>query len=148
MEDRNNKYEDIINLPHHVSSRHLHMPLQNRAAQFSPFAALSGYAAVIRETQRQTQDRIELNEDVREELDQKLQMLQAYSGTEVEVEVTYFVPDSKKAGGSYETCSGKVRKIDWQGRRLWMEDGSVIPVEQICALESPLFQQFFECTEY
>lgn len=119
MKQSNNshKYDDIIHLPHHVSSVHPPMSLQNRAAQFSPFAALTGYEDQICEAARLTDTRIDLSESMKELLDEKLQMIQeqleAGRGTaRPYVSITYFQPDMQKEGGEYVTLQGAVKKID------------------------------------
>ena len=106
------KYDDIINLPHHVSSTRPHMPMSDRAAQFSPFAALSGYGAAVKETARLTSSRIELAEDARAMLEQKLRLLADTAPDDSIVTITYFQPDTKKTGGSYVTVTGPVKKVD------------------------------------
>ena len=98
-QDKEKNYEDIINLPHHVSPVHPSMPLSDRAAQFAPFAALTGYGDVIKETARQTDRKPELTEEEKQELDYKLQMAVSLPGEKPAVTITYFVPDKKKAGG-------------------------------------------------
>lgn len=127
-------YEDILYLPHHVSTTHPHMPTADRAAQFSAFAALTGYEEVIREEGRLTEERIELDEDAKALLDEKLQMLQERIEEDPEAVITYFCPDGKKAGGSYVTVRGRVRKIDPYERVLVMTDGTRIAVEEIVQL--------------
>ena len=128
-------YDDIIDLPHHVSETHPRMPMRDRAAQFSPFAALTGYGEVIRETGRITQPKIELGEDETEELNRKLKILSGSADRRPEVTVTYFRPDQMKEGGEYLTVSGKVRKIDGFKRAILMENGPEIPVEDILELD-------------
>ena len=98
IEDTMKKYGDIIRLPHHVSSVHPHMPVSDRAAQFAPFAALTGYGDVIKETARQTDARPELSEDEKEALDYKIQLACGLPGDKPEITITYFVPDEKKSG--------------------------------------------------
>lgn len=110
-QDKEKNYEDIINLPHHVSPVHPPMPLSDRAAQFAPFAALTGYGDVIKETARQTDRKPELTEEEKQELDYKLQMAVSLPGEKPAVTITYFVPDKKKAGGYRQrnTCYGEGR---------------------------------------
>ena len=105
-------YDDIINLPHHVSEPHPHMPVSARAAQFAPFAALTGYGDVIRETARLTEARPELSEDERAEMDQTLRAVLNTQGKNARIEVTYFVPDARKSGGAYIKAAGKIRRVD------------------------------------
>ncbi|MCI9196722.1 MAG: YolD-like family protein [Lachnospiraceae bacterium] len=128
------KYDDIMGLPHHVSASRPHMPRGDRAAQFSPFSALSGFGAAIRETGRQTDPRIGLSEDDRAVLDANLQMIQEKLADRPEAEVTYFQPDDCKSGGSYCKISGRIRKIDACGRILVMENGTRIPLDEIIGL--------------
>ncbi|WP_276949901.1 hypothetical protein [Acetatifactor muris] len=130
-----NNYEDIIYLPHHVSTTHLHMPIADRAAQFSAFAALTGYEEVIREAGRVTGERIELDEDARMLLDEKLQTLQERMAEQPETVITYFSPDGKKTGGAYVTVRGRVKKIDAYERMLVMTDGTRIAVEEIVQIQ-------------
>lgn len=137
-------YEDIIHLPHHVSARHAQMPLADRAAQFSPFAALTGHDEAIRETARLTDSYAELDEQQREKLDERLQMLRAQAGNppfgELEVRVTYFKPDAVKEGGTYVSVSGKVKKVDEYGRQILFADGTAIPLETLFSIEGELFK--------
>ena len=109
-----NPYEDIIHLPHHQSATRSHMSLYDRAAQFSPFAALTGFDGVIAETSRLTDQKIELSEYERALLDQKLSRIddELRKGNHPELTVVYFVPDPRKAGGAYEEYTGYVRNID------------------------------------
>ena len=128
------KYDDIINLPHPTSKRFSRMPLEERAAQFSPFAALTGYDAVIRETARLTDSRVELDECRRQELDAALRDLAARLPARPEVLVTYVLPDARKEGGEYVHVSGRLRKIDSLMRTLILEDGTVIPIDDVLEL--------------
>lgn len=108
------KYQDIINLPHHVSKTHPQMPLYDRAAQFSPFAALTGYEDAIRETARLTDNWVQLSEDKKQELDEKLRQLIADRERTESVTIIYFQPDDRKEGGSYVTVTGQIaRLIGW-----------------------------------
>ena len=136
----NHQYDDIINLPHHVSATRPRMPMIDRAAQFSPFAALTGYDAAIKETGRLTDQRIELTEDSRAVLDRKQQLLVDNLADHPEVSVTYFVPDERKAGGAYITVTGRVKKIDDYQRLLLLTDGTKIPLDEILDMESELFR--------
>lgn len=134
------KYHDIIHMPHHVSSSRAQMTRLNRAAQFSPFAALTGYDAVIRETGRLTDRRIELSEEQLAVLDRKQQILRGELQRYPEVSVTYFVPDARKSGGTYVTVSGNVKRIDSHRRTMILTDGTKIPMDDVVGLDSPLFQ--------
>lgn len=130
-------YEDILNHPRPVSKKHLPMSLWDRAAQFSPFAALTGYDAAVAETARLTETPIELDVDAKAELNEKLLFLQRRISPQVTV--TYFVPDDRKAGGTYVTVTGVVRKLDSLNQWLLLEDGTRIFFGDILDLESPLF---------
>lgn len=133
MEDTS-RYHDIIGLPHHVSTDRPRMSMLNRAAQFSPFAALTGYEDSIREVARLTDARIELDECAKAALDAKLQIIQ--SNPQTPVSITYFVPDARKAGGAYVTAEGSVRKIDQHIVR--MADRTEIAIEDIISIEGDL----------
>ena len=104
-------YDDIINLPHHVSDHHPHMSMSDRAAQFSPFAALTGYGDLVNETVRYTEERPTLTESEREELDAKFQQFLLNSPPDAQLSVTYFLPDEKKEGGSFQIGTGAVKKL-------------------------------------
>lgn len=125
------RYDDIINLPHHVSKVHVQMTMAERAAQFSPFAALSGYDEALRETGRLTQARAELDEDEKELLDEKLQALRERMTEQPRTAITYFCPDGRKEGGSYLTAEGHIKKIDDYKKIVIMEDDTRIPVGEI-----------------
>lgn len=132
-------YDDLLNLPHHTSAVQPAMPMQNRAAQFAPFAALVGYDALIRETARLTDQKMELDESVKAELNEKLRLLLELLPQQPEVTITYFQPDSRKAGGAYRTTSGIVRKFLCSENRLAMMDGAQIPIDSIVALDDTCF---------
>ena len=134
------KYDDIINLPHPTSQKRPRMSVQDRAAQFSPFAALTGYDAAIRETARLTEERIELNEYEQAVLDQRIILLQEHLKDLPEVTITYFQPDERKEGGKYRSLTGVVKKIDPYERQIILADQSRIPIESILNLESELFR--------
>ena len=138
--ESNHQYDDIIDLPHHVSATRLRMSMIDRAAQFSPFAALTGYDAAIKETGRLTDQRIELTEDSRAVLDRKQQLLVDNLADHPEVSVTYFVPDKRKTGGAYVTVTGRVKKVDDYQRLLLLTDGTKIPLDEILDMESELFR--------
>lgn len=127
-------YDDFLNLPHHVSADLPHMSMQNRAAQFAPFAALIGYDALIRETARLTDHRAELDESVKAELNEKLRLLLQLLPQQPEVSITYFRPDYRKSGGSYRTVNGVVRKYLTSTNMLVMSDDTRIPVCDISAI--------------
>lgn len=128
-------YEDIVRLPHHVSVRHPQMPLPDRAAQFSPFAALTGYEAAIQETARLTDAFIELDEDRKEQLNERLMLIRDNQSLNPEVEITYFQPDFKKSGGAYVTARGKVKRIDEYGRQILLTDGTVVAMDKLYSVD-------------
>ena len=137
MEKYIHKYDDIINLPHPTSSRHPRMPLSDRAAQFSPFAALSGHEAAIKETARVTDSKVELSDDMINLLNEKLSIIAENPGSVATI--TYFVLDDKKAGGKYVSCSGTVHGVDVYGHKVIMEGKTVIAIDQIIEIESEIF---------
>lgn len=124
-----------MELPHHVSSKHPQMPMSDRAAQFSPFAALVGYDAAIKEADRLTDERIEPEEDRLNELNMRFRIIKEHLADEPEVCISYFEPDERKAGGSYLEISGAVKKIDDFERTLTMKDGTKISIDDILAVE-------------
>ena len=132
-------YDDIIHLPHPTSKNRPRMSIHDRAAQFSPFAALSGHAAAIAETARLTDRKLELDEDTRAELDRRQAILLEHISERPEVTVTWFRPDEKKAGGAYVTTTGRLKKIDEIERVLVLTDGARIPLEDVAGLESDSF---------
>lgn len=135
-----NPYEDIIHLPHPVSATHPHMSALDRAAQFSPFAALTGYEAAVKETARLTDKQIELDENAKAALEAKLRILLDELSNHPQVKITYFQADEKKHGGSYVDTLGSIKKLDEYERILLMMDGTKIPIDAIVELESELFQ--------
>lgn len=135
----NHPYKDIIDLPHHVSPTRPQMSMINRAAQFSPFAALTGYDAAIKETGRLTDERIDLSDDARMVLDRKQQVLLEHLDERPELSITYFSPDERKSGGAYVTITGRVKKIDEYHRLLVLTDGTKISIDEIFDMESELF---------
>ena len=135
----NRKYNEIMGLPHHVSKTRPQMPMSDRAAQFAPFAALTGYDAAIKETGRLTDERIELDVEVLSALDMKYQLLMEALDEAPEVIITYFRPDERKAGGKYVSAVGAVKKIDDFERRITMQDGAKIPMDDVLSIEGELF---------
>ncbi len=126
-----NKYEDIIHLPHHVSSTRVPMPMAERAAQFSPFAALTGYEEAVDETGRLTSRRIIPDEDMLVRMSESLQFIAAHLSEQPQVTLTYFVPDERKAGGSYTTLTGHVKKLDEIARTLTFTEGTTVSLDAI-----------------
>ena len=133
-------YDDILHLPHPTSKRHPRMPIVDRAAQFSPFAALTGYDAAVRESARVTEQRIELDEGVKAELNARLNCILEHLPEHPQVSITYFMPDEKKSGGAYRTVTGAVRKLDGFAKTLTLVDGTVVPVEEMIHVEGNLFE--------
>ncbi len=128
-----NKYEDIINLPRYISKKHPQMPIEERAAQFAPFAALVGYEDAVEETARITEKRIELNEEEKNILDIKIQMLSEQINVQIHPNITiiYFIPDLKKEGGKYIKVSGVIKKIDEFKQLIILDDKTEIPIKDI-----------------
>ena len=126
-------YDDIIGLPHPTSERHPRMSMANRAAQFSPFAALTGYEDAVKETARLTDARAELTEEEKSALDAKLRLLAGPAGGEVSL--TCFQPDGRKDGGAYVTITGRVKRVDAYAGLLVMQSGEKIPLEDIWDIE-------------
>ena len=129
------KYDDIINLPHHVSATRPHMPMVDRAAQFMPFRVLTGYEDAVRETARLTDEKIELTEDEKAILDMRLQKLADKIGSQPKVTVTYFQPDKKKAGGAYVCVTGQLKKIDDFEGALILMGGEHVLIEDIVDIQ-------------
>ncbi len=134
MNDKYN-YDDMINLPHPVSKKHPQMSLYDRAAQFSPFAALTGHEEAIRETARQTEAWVDLDEDRKEELNEKMQEIVEHLNEAPEVTLTYFKEDEKKEGGSYVTVTGRIKKWREYEQQLVLEDGTVVALEKVFGIE-------------
>lgn len=132
---KRNPYDDIINLPHHISRTRPQMPMANRAAQFAPFAALTGYEAAVNETARITEEKILPGEDARAALDETLRIITCQPPETVRAVVTYFLPDTQKTGGAYVTVTGFVKKAEPYKRLLIMEGGAQIPLADILNIE-------------
>ena len=133
------KYDDMLTLPHPTSGKHPRMSAMDRAAQFSPFAALTGYEEAIEETGRLTQQPVELSEEARTELDRRQQILLENIALAPEVYVRYFCPDSRKIGGAYVTARGKLKAVDPVKRILQLQNDTQIPLDAITDINSPLF---------
>jgi len=135
MNNNIEKYSDIINLPHHVSKKHPQMSIEARAAQFAPFAALTGYGDAVKETARLTSERIEINDEVKEILNNKLRIIQKEINNSPKVTVTYFIPDLKKKGGKYVTITGNVKKIDQYKHIIILQDYTEILITEIIGID-------------
>lgn len=134
-----NSYKDIINLPHHRSSKHPPMPRQARAAQFSPFAALTGHDAAVKEAARTTDKRVELDDYIKVDLNERLCIIQEYIKDKPEVSIVYFEEDNLKDGGTYQTFTGIVKKIDKYEDLVVMENGTEILINDIVKINCELF---------
>ena len=132
-------YDDIINMPHHRSPGRRQMSLVDRGAQFSPFAALTGYEAAVEEAGRLTDSEIELSEDAKDMIDARLRLLAENIAKSPQVSILHFVPDSRKEGGKYVTTEGRVRELDEYGRRIILHGGRSVPIDSIRALDGELF---------
>ena len=142
------KYDDILYLSRPVSERHPPMPLLDRAAQFAPFAALTGHEDAVREAARLTDTYIELDEERREKLDWQLSLLLASMHenpcSEPEVTITYFQPDEKKDGGAYIPVIGKVKKVDVRRKQIILSDETALPMDYIVSMEGAVFEEMDE----
>lgn len=134
-----NDYSDIINLSRPVSKRP-RMSLEQRSAQFAPFAALTGYEGQVKETARLTDKRIELNEELKEILDLKIQLIQEKIKKQPDVTITYFIPDDKKQGGKYKTVTNSVKKIDTYKNEIILIDGTTIAIDEIIDISSEIYK--------
>ncbi len=133
------EYRDMLYLPHKQSATREHMSIHDRAAQFAPFAALTGYDSAIDETARFTEDRIPRSETDEELLNERVRFLSERIAEQPEITVTYFLPDERKAGGAYVACTGRVKRIEPLPQRILFTDGREVPLEDILTIESPLF---------
>lgn len=138
-EHNHHKYDHIIHLPHHISTTHPRMSEHDRAAQFSPFAALTGYNDAIKETARYTDRKMELDELEKERLDEKIQLLERHLHESPEVTLTYFQPDERKEGGVYLCVTGTIKKIDHYQRSILMQDQQRIFIEDVIEIDSNFF---------
>ena len=127
----NDNYEDIIELPHHVSPNRNKMSMIDRAAQFSPFAALTGHDAAVKETARLTKEKLELDENAKTILNEKLHIIAENSNDQSEITIIYFKPDERKSGGEYVELRGIVKKIDEYEHVVRMLDGTKISIDEI-----------------
>jgi len=133
----NKNYDDIIHLPHHTSTTHPRMPMQDRAAQFAPFAALTGHSAAINETARLTDKKISLSEEESAQLNETLLFLLKTRPNSPEAQVTHFVPDPNKDGGAYVKTKGYVQRLDTYARMLIMDNDTGICIDDIIDIEIP-----------
>lgn len=138
------KYDAIINLPHRQSSKRPHMSVHDRAAQFAPFAALTGYGEEVAETARLTDRQIELTEEQMELLNARLLLIKNHLDKRPSVQITFFIPDDKKTGGRYQEVSGVIRRIDSYKKTIEMEFGDSIPIDNIISIVFIHARQFTE----
>lgn len=139
QENKSGRYDDIIDFPHHISAKHPHMPISDRAAQFAPFAALVGHDQSIAETSRLTDSRIVLGEDAKILIGHRLQMLSECLDERPLVNIEYFVPDGRKSGGKYVVSTGIIKKIDVFESCIIFEDSTRIPMDEIHSVDSSIF---------
>ena len=125
------KYDDIINMSHHISKKHPRMSLENRSAQFAPFAALTGYEDEVEETARITDKKIEITDEIKSTINMRLQIIQEKINTKPKVTIKYFIPDNKKEGGSYKTVTSNVLKIDQYKKLVVLKDNTKIFISDI-----------------
>ena len=133
-------YEDIINLPHHVSKKHPQMSIWSRSAQFAPFAALTGYDDAVKETARLTDKRLEIDEGLKNILNNKLQYILENKSLQPEITFTYFVYDNKKSGGKYIEKTGVVKKIDLNEKYIMLKDKTKISIDEIINITGDILE--------
>ena len=134
-----NAYKDIIGLPRHVSPTRKQMSPRDRAAQFSPFAALSGYEEIIAESARLTDERLEVSEDRQSQINEKLRIILEKISEKPNVKITYFVPDERKSGGSYQCSEGRVRRVDECGLSVIFTDNTAVFIANIYDIDGEIF---------
>ena len=139
MEESRKKYADIIDLPHHQSDTRPKMSNYDRAAQFSPFAALTGHADSIKETARLTDEYSEPSEEMKAIMNEKILFLMEQLENQPEITITFFKPDEKKQGGAYITITGVVKKIKTYERQIQMTTGDLIPIDMIFDIKGDIF---------
>ena len=137
-------YDDIIRLSRPVSMGHPRMALPDRAAQFAPFAALTGYEAAVSETARLTDERIELDDCAKAALSDRLRVIADGDAGHYPVSITYFRPDARKRGGDYATAAGTVKKIDEYHRIVVMAGGTKVPIDDIIAIDGAVFDRLYD----
>lgn len=133
------KYGNIIDMPHHQSEKRPRMSMYDRAAQFSPFAALMGHADAIKETARTTDEYSEPSEEMKVMMNEKILLLMSELSSEPTISITYFKPDEKKSGGAYITITGIIKKIRQDERLIQMTTGDLIPIDMIFDIDGEIF---------
>ena len=136
------QYDDIINLPHHISKKHPQMSLYARSAQFAPFAALTGYEEAVKETAREKNERIDIEDELKSILDGKLQIILEQIKNHPEISITYFIADTKKDGGEYVTVTGLVKKVDLYNQYIYLVDNTEIPINEIIDISGDIFKVY------
>ena len=139
---KNDNYQDIINLPHHISKKRQQMPISDRAAQFAPFAALTGYEENIKEATRLTDKKIEIDEETKLILNDKLQIILNNIKIEPIITFTYFIYDNKKSGGKYINVTNKVKKINITDGYITLTDKTKIPIKEIIDINGDIFKDY------
>ena len=139
MTESNHRYDSIKKLPHHQSATRPHMSLNDRAAQFSPFAALTGYEDAVAEAARLTDTKIELDEYAKGAINERLNAIQDTLDEQPEVSITYYLPDKKKSGGAYIMVTGYVKKVDEYEHIVVMRDGTNVPIDDISEIDGEMF---------
>ena len=142
MRNNPHRYDHIMHLPNPEPTVRPRMAMEKRAAQFAPFAALTGYEESVIDEARQTEEKLELSEDMIDMIDARLAVIQHHIKEQPNIAVTYFIPDNKKAGGRYVTVSGNIRKLDGIGHRIIMADGTSIPIDDVRFIEGSLFNAY------
>ena len=142
MSNAESQYADIINLPHHVSKKRAQMNLIDRAASFAPFAALTGYDDAVKETARLTDTKLELDENTKEILNDKLQIVLEMNSDDLPVSITYFVPDKKKTGGAYVVKTGTIKRYDEYERQIIFTDKSSVSIDDVIDIECEVLKAY------
>ena len=136
----NKNYDDIINLPNHISLKHPRMSIEARSAQFAPFAALTGYNDAVKETERLTDKRIEIDDNLKQLLNNKLNYILENIDKKTLITITYFIPDNKKDGGKYIEKPGIIKKIDIINQYIYLYDKTKIPIKEIINITGDIFE--------
>ena len=138
--ENDHRYDSIKKLPHYQSVTRPHMSLYDRAAQFSPFAALTGYDDAVKETARLTDTKAELDEYEKAAINERLNRIQDTFDVQPEVSITYFLPDKKKSGGAYITVTGCVKKVDEYEHIVVMRNGTKVHIDDIAEIDGEIFE--------
>ena len=136
----NKNYDDIINLPNHISLKHPRMSIEARSAQFAPFAALTGYNDAVKETERLTDKRIEIDDNLKQILNNKLNYILENIDKKTLIIITYFIPDNKKEGSKYIEKTGIIKKVDIINQYIYLYDKTKIPIKEIINITGDIFE--------